>query len=91
MSDREEFRGFVDDIRRSLELLGSRVTDLEIGVDSQRSVAILRGAQYFVNTDEHAQAHRMNDGDVQIRYVRGIPQVRVVIGRTIVDVLPRGT
>lgn len=90
MNDGERFREFLSQIRTALETLPSQVVDLEIGVaGGPDSSWILYGAREHQSVDEHASTDRIGNGDVQIRFIRGQPQIVTLIGRVRVEITPR--
>src|SRR5690242_18249732 len=71
----------------SRRILNSRSTtksacaDLEIGVDSRRVSWTLSDAHCYQNIDEDAPDYLIKSGDLQIKFVRGIPKIRTKIGQ----------
>lgn len=89
MTDAQQFRDFMRHIDDALKLLDSSVTDLEIGFDPREAPWMFYGARACQNVDEDAPLYRLGSGAVQIRHVRGTPQVRIMLGKTVVDIVPR--
>lgn len=89
MTDVDKFVKFRDAVETAIRSLDGAVTDLEVGVDAQVGSWLLEGARRFANVEERAPESRLGNGDVQIRFVRGVPNIRLRIGRVLVDVVPR--
>jgi hypothetical protein len=90
VSDGQRFSEFMRQIEAALKLLPSQVVDLEIGIaGGPDSSWIMYGARELQNISEYASPSRIQNGDVQIRFVRGQALIATMIGRTRVDITPR--